>query len=354
MPPTPDYLGALAALRDGGRHRAHPGDRPRRLRLDVGITLEAPGPRVLANVLALPWLTARGQEILRPRSGAALLARRVGTDEEPQPLDLRALASDLGTMLAALPDRPDAGRPYRNARDLVRHAEPATRDAYLLDVVRYLRRLPDVETWTAPRPAAPTLGRPPASTPAQRKAAQRARDAYAEEDTARVWLRHYLTGWGEPHEAPTPGARVPAPELFSEAAAWAEDVVDEYSSEEDTSEGSEWAAFAQREGYPLRPRVPGRTRFYTTADGVLGARRTIRGIPHYAIPLPKEPDMDLLAERVIDRAAEILAEDVRRLYRSGDKVGALLRQRERLAATGTDGAVIDLHAISAGRRTPRD
>lgn len=330
MPPDPSYLGALAALRDGGRHRTHPGDQPRRLRLDVGLTLEVPGPRVLADVLALPWLTDRGLEVLRPRSGPAVLARPVSTDEEPRPLDLHALAAELGAVLAALPDRPDAGRPYRDARDLARHAEPATQDAYLLDVVRHLRRLPAVRTWTPLRPDGPTVERPPVSTPAQRKAAQRARDKSAETDTARAWLRHYLTGWGDPDGVPAPGSRVPASGLYSDAAAWAGDVLDEYSSEEDTSEGSEWAAYAEKEGYPLRPRVPGRTRFYTTADDVLGARRTIRGTPHYVIP--KEPDMDLLAERVIDRAAEILAEDVRRLYRSGDKVAALLRQRERLAA----------------------
>lgn len=353
MPPTPDYLGALAALRDGGRHRTHPGDRPRRLRLDVGITLEAPGPRVVAAVLALPWLTARGQEVLRPRSGPALLVRCVGTDDEPQPLDLHALAADLGAVLAALPDRPDAGRPYRDARDLARHAEPATRDAYLLDVVRYLRRLPDVRTWTPPRADAPATEQPPATSPAQRKAAQRAREKSAEEDTARVWLRHYLTGWGEPDEVPAPGSRVPAPTLYSDAAAWAENVLDEYSTEVDTSEGSEWATYAAEEGYPLRPRPLGRTCFYRTADGVLGARRTIRGTPHYVIPSPKEPAMDLLAERVIDRAAEILAEDIRRLYRSGARRDALLLQRDRLAATGTDGAVVDLNAARVGHRAPR-
>ena len=63
-------------------------------------------------------------------------------------------------------------------------------------------------------------------------------------------------------------------------------------------------------------------------------------------------DEPTLADYVVERAAQMIADEVREEYRarfhSGDRIGALTLQSAALRATGTDG-VVDLEAYRAAR-----
>lgn len=52
------YERDLARLRDG-RYYAKKAEKPVTLKTDTGRALEIPGPRILAEVFALPWLQSR-------------------------------------------------------------------------------------------------------------------------------------------------------------------------------------------------------------------------------------------------------------------------------------------------------
>src|SRR6185312_11229917 len=110
--PMTDRIDDLAALRDGRRY-ARRDEQPRKLKLDTGLSLELPGPRTLASVFALPWLRERFEVY---RFGSAILTRPSGAREEPSGLNVLATADALRAAIATLPDRPDAGRPYRDLR----------------------------------------------------------------------------------------------------------------------------------------------------------------------------------------------------------------------------------------------
>lgn len=329
---------ALARLRDGD-----PSDRkPFRLKLDSGLSIEAPSPRRLAEVFVVPLLRERAEIY---RQGAGLLKRPQGSADAPAPLPLADLASAIGRKLADLPElkTTDAGRPYRDARALALHGEPATVGAYLANVARAVVTL-------APkyrRPAA-EVERPPAMTAAERKAAQRARDRAAEISSARWWLEGYLTGWDGDDEAPAPGSRVPAAELYDLAVDAIEETVDEY---EGLMPGESWEDIAEEDNLPERPRVPRRRIFYEVADELLGTRR--RGAHgsalQYVIPEPpttteEEPDVDPVTfELVLDRLTDKLAAQFTEAAATG-------KPADRPAATGTDGAVVDLATARATRR----
>jgi hypothetical protein len=320
---------ALAALRDG-----NPRDRkPLRLKLESGLSIEAPGARYLAEVFALPLLD-EVRDVYR--SGAVILARPSGSDAVPDLLTQQDLTQELRTALLALPERSraEAGRPYRDLRLFVSEAERATVDTYLRDVVAAVRSL--APKWSPPK-ARPVRG--PAKTPTEIKAAQRERKRAAEAASAREWLESYLANDEEP---PTPGARIGAPALYELAAEAIEDYVDGGMELED--------------GTPYR--VPGPRQFYAVADEVLGARRYSHGERFYVVPEPEtaeeqDPMHQSLADAVFDRVVEKIAasveDEIRERLRSGDRLGALLLQRNHHCATGTDGAAIDLAAVRANR-----
>lgn len=336
----PEYSDNLAALRDGRFYR-RPDERPVTFKLDAdgsGVSIELPGPRIMAETFALPWLRERFDVY---RSGSALLVRPKGADDEPAPLNQLALAVDLRAVLAALPDLPTAGRPFEDSRKAA-ESGGARMDAYLASVVVLVRRIASV--WKAP---AAVVDVAPALTPAARKAAQRDRDRAAETASAREWLEGYLAADNEP---PAPGDRVNAAELYDDAAEVIGDYVEYGETRED---GGTY-------------RVPRRRVFFAVADELFGASRK-RGAQGSALaytildPSTRQEITMNLADAVIERAVEKLADEmvdefgdgvrseiVARL-RSGDRSGALNLQRAHLAATGTDGAVLDLAAHRARR-----
>jgi hypothetical protein len=267
------YELSLARLSDG-RYYAKKAEKPVTLKTDSGISLEIPGPRILAEVYALPWLRSRVDAY---RTGSAILTRPKGSDEEPLALRLHDLENELLAALQRLPERTttEAGRPYRDLRLFVTEATPAARGKYLADVVAQLRGF--LSAYRAP---ASREERPPAKTSAERKAAQRERERREEELSARDWLENFLIGWGDDAEAPAPGSRWNASELYADAAEVIGDAVEDAADairEKDEPE-------TLPDGTPYR--VPGKRVFFSVADELLGARRRgAKGTTHvYVIP----------------------------------------------------------------------
>lgn len=257
----------LARLSDG-RYYAKKTEKPVRLKTDSGVSLEIPGPRILAEVYALPWLRS-GVDAYR--SGSAILTRPTGSDAEPRARHLGELANELLAALMGLPERgtTEAGRPYRDLRLFLTEATPAARGKYLADVVAQLRAL-----LSAYRPPVAREERPPAKTTAERKAAQRERERADEEASARDWLEGLLTGWGDDDEVPAPGSRWLASELYETAV----EAIEEYMDAGDPRpDGGDYA-------------VPRQRVFYSVADELLGPRRRgAKGSARvYVIPAPSQ------------------------------------------------------------------
>lgn len=346
MTPTPADM--LARLTDGGRyrHRSAAYETFKPPRLDSGVTLELPGFATLAEAYIVPMLRERFDVY---RRGAAILTRPAGTDAEPQPLNQLALAQQLVEQFAALPPREDAGRPYKDLRLFATESLPGTRADYIGAAIRTARgQLP---AW---RPPVERIERGPAKTPAERKAAQRARDRALEEASARAWLTGYLTGWDDEDEAPVAGSRVEAAELCADAIETIADYDADEPIDEDDPDGPVYV-------------IPSARTFYRVADELLGARRRRNdGSRFYVIPAPpaqpKENNMDTIAEAVLERVTQQLTEEtlaefgpsilqqIRAQLMAGKPASALTLQREHLAATGTDGAVVDLADARARRR----
>lgn len=244
------YHRDLARLRDG-RYYSKKAEKPVVLKTESGVTLEIPGPRILAEVFTLPWLLSRVEAY---RSGSALLTRRSGSDEEPKAIHQGELATELLEALKNLPElsRAEAGRPYRDLRLYVSEASPATRSAYLADVVAHTRRL--LPEW---RPPAPQVVRGPAKTAAERKAVSRERIRREQELSAREWLQGFSTGWDGDAEPPSPGSRWIASELYQAAREAIEEYID---LEEERLDGGTFV-------------LPGKRVFYAVADELLGPRR---------------------------------------------------------------------------------
>lgn len=244
------YELSLAALTDG-RYYAKKAEKPVTLKTDSGVSLEIPGPRVLAEVYALPWLHSRVDAF---RSGKAIHARPKGSETEPTAVHLGELANELLAALQRLPEliTTEAGRPYRDLRLFLTEATPAARSAYLADVVAQLRGL-----LSAYRPPVSREERPPAKTPAERKSAQRDRERHDEEASARDWIEGFLTGWGDDDEAPATGSRWVAAELYEIATEAIEEYMDACDPRPD---GGDYA-------------VPRQRVFYAVADELLGPRR---------------------------------------------------------------------------------
>jgi hypothetical protein len=222
--------------------------RPVPLTLDsegLRLSLTLPGVDYLAGLLALDGLDAF-------RRSSALLARPVGSDEEPEPVSLPALADDLREILAGLPDRDDAGETYADLR-LAARTSSAAFGEYLLGAVRaYRRDLPAVPTRPTARETAP-----PARTHADHCRDSRARFRAQEVAT----IRHVLRRWHETG-ALTPGSHL-ARDLFESASS--------------AVERSVAAGRTLPDGSPLADYIGARN-FYGVADEVLGPRkRTKRG-----------------------------------------------------------------------------
>lgn len=232
---------ALATLRDGAAYRPALADRPVTRRLDSGVTIEVPGPRVLAETYVLPTLKLSHDVY---RTGSALLFRDHGAEDEPTPVNMVHLAQQLREDLAKLPDRTDAGRPYRDLKLFTTEGDTGSVSAYLADALKATRQ-------AAPLWRPPAAPRPPAMTPAQRKAAQRERERAAEETAARQWLTkaflpELLAGAFDDLQ---PGAKIRAAALYDIATEALED----------------WQAATD-----AAPVIPGSKVFYRVAREYLG------------------------------------------------------------------------------------
>jgi hypothetical protein len=261
-----DFQTSLAALRDGGPWQRTTALRSVTLKLDIGLSVELPGPRVLADVVRPTLIAARPLF----RDGGAI----VTTDgQDVRPIAVDALSGELRQIIAALPDCDDAGRPYRDLRLFVADAEPNTVAAYLHDVVRHVRA--GLRPYREVKPA---VERAPAMTPNERKRASRERKRAAQVAASEDWLRAWLAD-----DDVAPGAYA-ASELFEVAT----DVMDEWREDgEDVV-------------------MPTRQIFYAAADRIIGRRRVIDGIAHYR----KEAAVDQVTEQVMERAAQIVADRV--------------------------------------------
>ena len=318
---TPDMLDALTGLYLSSATRG--ARAPRTFRLDsdgATLTVRVPAPAVLAEVEGL--LPGPGAGIYR--TGTAGLASASGA---PLSWSTRDLADRLVERLAALPDRPGAGPAYGALRTLCRESTRYAAE-YALDVVKAWRRsLPKVPEPEVEK-AEPRVRQYPKDETA-RKAERRERYRLQEEESSRYFFEGWRAhGWaededGEPVEAPpAPGARAYAAALLARAVGVLEALVD---AEETVDEAEEIPA-----------RVPGPRRFYGVGDEVLGRRKkTEDGRAYWTVPDMKEDDVTLYTDEEIREALEV-REIVARLREQRDRLQA------RPAATGTDGAVVDL------------
>lgn len=123
------YESSLAQLRDG-RYYSEKAEKPVMLKTNSGVSLEVPGPRVLAQIYAFPWFGARLDAY---RSSSAILSRAKGSTGEPEALRLEHLKKELLAALHNLPEltTQEAGRPYRDLRVFITEATPGARTKYL-------------------------------------------------------------------------------------------------------------------------------------------------------------------------------------------------------------------------------
>ncbi len=221
--------------------------------------VDLPAPAILARTFVAPWIAERRLEAFSAPSGASLLTRPSGSAENPTPHHLPTLAEEARLALAALPVDPTAYAPYNDVRTYMAEGSPGGIADYLTGVLRSVRQ--DAPTWRAPRIDRP---RGPAMTPADRMHRFRARTEHLTTATSAWWLALYLEGLDDEDWRP---ARTRATALWSQAdeglAGWADEDPDEIG---------------------FRLRRPGRTRFYETADQILGARRFVNGHQTYIIP----------------------------------------------------------------------
>ncbi len=310
---------ALAAVRDA--RAASSARDPRRnvqRRLDddgLGLTVEYPSPLVLTEVFALPRLR---QSFDVFRSGAVILTRPAGSTEEPSPVNQLELASDLHEALRVLPVRPDARRPYGDLLHFVRSARRESVEEYLRATIAAFRHKDiALPVWSPPVKAS-DVDRGPALTPADSKAAQRARKLDKEQRSARWWLASYLD------EIAVPRDRIAPADLYSLAVEALSDFEDDGERLDEDDDES-----------PLL-RVPGPRTFYAEATTILGARGRSHGANFYTIPEPKtqqeETQMDL--DR-LNTEADTLGRAADNAERYSRALADLTAQRDR-AALGTE------------------
>jgi hypothetical protein len=266
------------------------------MRLDsdgLQLTIELPGPAVFAEVWATPFVTATHDVFA---DGTTLLTRPAGSDVTPLPASIPAMVDILRDGLAALPDHPNAGRPYQDLRLFVTEANLATVETYLIEVARRVRM-------AAPQWSPPKADRPPAKPAVERAADSRVRRKAREDESSRTWLGSLFDEDTE-HDY-GPGDRVPATQLYADAADGIGEWVDWYDEDAD-----DWAEEADAEGLPAVPRIPSTHTFYSAADDVLGPRRRVQGIRTYTIP--EEPmNLSATSRAVLERAAEMIADELR-------------------------------------------
>ncbi|MGT2426600.1 hypothetical protein [Amnibacterium kyonggiense] len=365
---------------------------PRRLAL--------PAPRALAEAIAAALAPSRVH-----RDDTALV---VLGDAGPEPLDVQAVRAATLASLARL--QPGTGYYTGDLAELARR-EPAALDPLLDRALAFLVRpgvLPPVPRERAPRPAPLTPGERKAASradlaareaesvaaflaeylalddapqPGDRVGVSVLRDAAAdwieeavealedtevtrarwEEDLAVHENREAVRKRAMERRASSIPPEIPHPRENRRT----------YPREPDT-----WEDLMDLEGYPPRPRLPGARRLSTLLAARLNGRHHGRDGDFYVIPEPSSTEQEAApmnpeilwetavaqrevtdARRADVAAIDAQAEALQRLYAiqrerldAGDRAGALHSQRERLAATGTDGAPVDLAAYRQGHR----
>lgn len=347
--PSAPALGALVAevpLRLGQSARARRAPRVVRFTLpgdDWPVRRRVLAPAVLAD-LAKAWMLGSADYRRNP-SGDLVIPRDERTADVVTRETLAALIRDA---LAALPAEPSTPAHYAALREYVEHAPAAEVDAFVREIVAALHHRDLFEPWHATRDP-----RPPAKTQEEHAAAyterRRAARAEALAEGLTVFDR-WLAGIG--------------PGRHRLGDVWAA-----------------WTAFREEHGADLNARAPavfdvGRTAAYAhlgeTREVVNGAARARYLVIPTPTPTEEEPPVQSVesiraeAAAIRERTDATLAEnyaleerlDVERRFlglqreqhAAGDRAGAFQSQRERLAATGTDGAPVDLGAYRAARR----
>lgn len=253
---------ALARYRNPTRWLPAKADRPVEYRLDSdgsGVAVSLPPPASLATMLTLPGADAF-------RRGSTVLTRPEGTDSQPGAVELPALATGLRSDLASLPDRREAGQPYR---DVQRAAEVASArfGAYSLEVVRAFRAaLPAAPASPKARTASPTASISHAEYVRRRRAQTKATEVAQAEHLIRAWLQREMLPVGVPQSAPY---------LYDKAARAIERAADDGKTLPD---GRNYVYLGART-------------FYAVADRLLGRRRRTKHGYVYDVYTPEEREL---------------------------------------------------------------
>ncbi|WP_396668138.1 hypothetical protein [Microbacterium sp. R86528] len=367
-----------------------------------------PSAQHVAEYLVARHLTDVGPAF---RGETGLVIRRDGALVHLPAVELRGIVADL---LGALPERVtglrEHGRAdvYRGLRDFLRLADEAEVAEYLGAVTAA------VGPALKPAPVAkPKRERPAPKSTAERVSAHRVRRAEWERETVTAFLADRIT-WGDAEPivrtdlltelAEFTEAALDAYESEREALQARRDARDmeldayetelqRWRDERDFGDGflaprperpdldapvDEWPEVAEEEGYPLRPVEVGRNRALALfAELGVDTHRTREGrfhiLPESIRTAPREDtaamqetsevirdradayreEADAMAYRNTETERELdLFERRLALLRSGDRVGALTLQRETLAATGTEGRVIDAADRFRRKATP--
>lgn len=377
----PKYVRTLAALRDGRPRDPTVLARPREVHVADTyadrVRLVIPGSQPLARALVVPYL-AESAEVFT--LDGLLMTRTPGETGPPRPVAVESLADELVACLLALPELSDAANPYYRTLRRLAELDPTRCREVVLDAIQV----------GAPRvvrlykPPTPQSDRPAALTPAERKRAERLRTADAEATSVAAFVAFYLSADG----APAPGERLAAPALYDAAFDWIADASMDRDDARDAARAyvedladyrarirvrkdterrggtlgrapeppeapdKTWDEIATAKGYPPRPALPSRQRFFKLADDVLGPRRRTHGATYYTAPEASVNLSNLNAEATAYREAAEEGERllrVRGLLAAGQPAAALTLQREALAATQSDG-IADLDAYRTLRR----
>lgn len=305
-----------AALR---RH----GERYKTVTLEDGYHCsELPHPRAVAEILARPWLASLNRETRRVCG--VLSWRPVGSEVEPEPVPLPQVRDDLRAHLADLEPLPGViGGPYNDLVHLMTGGK-ASADQYLDLVLRRVKA--DSPTWRAPHaPRRALSAEDRAYGDVERKHLSRNRAALRQIGTSLEWLGFWIRD-----DAPPPGERVTAPDLYAQAR----DVIDEW-----TEDGSAIDPDAEPDALGAEPAVmPTAQKFYTAADAVLGGRRKSGSNRVYTVP--KEDDM-----------ARAHAQET--TNRTQEWIGAAEAARDYAAALRELDAALDAHDEAEAERITR-
>jgi len=366
--------------------------------LHWSVRVHVPSPVHVARYLLARHLNDEAPTFRAPEGVLCIVG------DERRVLSRDEIVAILRDLVAAMPERVTGLREYSQS-DLYRGLRAFTRLAPAKEVDAYLAAIADALPRTlkpAPVPRAPRAPRPAPMTPAERQRVSRARRRERELATARA----YLEMWRDDDTGKFPTEAVPRREVVDGLIKFADMAAAEFDAAHEAHENAlgawelarfrdrdsdtprprlprpvnEWPDIAAESGYPLHPaRVTARRAVALLRE--LGMIETRSGDQRrYRFPealtdttVDTERTSTTMHPDYIDRQADSMArladateraaEAAQRLaaangllaqqadaFAHGDKLTALHLQRERFAATGTDGIVIDATARFGGDR----